>query len=106
MFKLVALYKKPTDAEEFERHYTSVHTPLVRKYPGLRKLAITRIAAAPQGGESRFHLMCEMVFDSREAMDAALASPEGKAVAKDLMTFAAPLVTVFFGDTQEESQFV
>ena len=46
-----------------------------------------------------------MYFDSREAMDEALSSPEGKAVSKDLMSFAAPLVTVFFGDTQEEYNF-
>ncbi len=105
MVKLVALYRKPSDLEEFERHYTSVHTPLVRKYPGLRRLEITRIASSPQGGEPRFHLMCEMTFDNREAMDAALASPEGKAVAKDLMGFAAPLVTVVFGETQEEFNF-
>ena len=40
MVKLIALYKKSADPEEFERHYTSVHTPLVRKYPGLRRLEI------------------------------------------------------------------
>ena len=40
-------------------------------------------------------------FDSRDAMDAALASPEGKAVAKDIMSFAADLITVFHGEVQE-----
>jgi uncharacterized protein (TIGR02118 family) len=104
MVKLVALYTKPSDPEEFERHYTTVHTPLVRKYPGLRRLEITRIAAAPMG-DLRYQLMAEMYFDSREAMDAALASPEGKAVAKDMMSFAAPLLTIFFGETQEEYNF-
>jgi uncharacterized protein (TIGR02118 family) len=104
MIKLIALYKKPADPEEFERHYTGVHTPLVRRYPGLRRLEITHITSAPLG-DVKYHLMTEMSFDTREAMDAALASPEGKAVAKDLMNFAAPLVTVFFGETQEEYNF-
>jgi uncharacterized protein (TIGR02118 family) len=104
MVKLIALYKKPADPEDFERHYTSVHTPLVRKYPGLRRLEITHIIPAPLG-DVRYHLMSEMYFDSREAMDEALSSPEGKAVSKDLMSFAAPLVTVFFGETQEEYNF-
>jgi uncharacterized protein (TIGR02118 family) len=104
MVKLIALYKKSADPEEFERHYTSVHTPLVRKYPGLRRLEITRVTAAPLD-DVRYHLVAEMYFDSREAMDEALSSPEGKAVSKDLMSFAAPLVTVFFGDTQEEYNF-
>ena len=104
MVKLVALYNRPSDPEEFERHYTSVHTPLVRKYPGLRRLEITRIATSPMG-DAKFQLMAEMYFDSREAMDTAMASPEGKAVARDLMAFAAPLVTIFFGETQEEYNF-
>jgi len=34
-------------------------------------------------------------------MDKAMASPEGKAVAKDLMSFAADIVTVFYGEVQQ-----
>ncbi len=100
MVKLVALYKNPPDPEEFDRHYDSIHTPLVKEYPGLRKLEITRITGASLG-EARYHLMAEMYFDTAEAMQSALASPAGKAVAKDLMSFAAPLVTVFVGDVRE-----
>ena len=100
MTKLVALYRRPDDAQVFDGHYDNVHTPLVRKYPGLRKLEITRFTGAPLG-ESKFHLMAEMYFDSKAAMDAALASPEGKAVARDLMSFAAKDVIVFFGEVQD-----
>jgi uncharacterized protein (TIGR02118 family) len=99
MVKLVALYKKPPESEEFDKHYDAVHIPLVRKYPGLRKLEVTRITGAPIG-ETKFHVMSEMYFDSREAMDAALSSQEGKAVARDLLSFAAPLVTVFIGEVE------
>ena len=49
-------------------------------------------------GEAKFHILCEMSFDSKDAMDAALSSPEGKAVARDLMSFAADVVTVFIGE--------
>jgi uncharacterized protein (TIGR02118 family) len=96
MTKLIALYRKPADIAAFDQHYFDVHTPLVKQYPGLRKLEITRITGAPIG-ETKYHLMCEMYFDNKEAMDTALASKEGKAVAKDLMSFAADLVTVFIG---------
>jgi uncharacterized protein (TIGR02118 family) len=102
MVKLVALYKRPVDTAEFDRHYDTVHTPLVQKYPGLRKFETTRLTGAPLG-EARYHLMAEMSFDSKDAMDAALASPEGKAVARDLMSFASGIVTVFFGDVEEPS---
>lgn len=98
MTKLIALYRKPADAAAFDSHYRDTHTPLVRKYPGLRKLEITRITGAPIG-ETKFHLMAEMYFDNKAAMDAALVSPEGKAVARDLMSFAADVVTVFQGES-------
>ena len=97
MIKLIALFRKPTDPGEFDKHYDNVHTPLVRKYPGLRKLEITRITGAPIG-EPKQHLMAEMYFDNKETMNAAMASAEGKAVARDLMSFAAEIVTVFYGD--------
>lgn len=97
MTKLIALYRKPSNVEEFDKHYNDVHTPLVRQYPGLRKLDITRITGAPIG-ETKFHLMCVMYFDSKNDMDVALASKEGRAVAKDLMSFAADVVTVFIGE--------
>ena len=97
MTKLIALYRKPADPIEFDKHYFQIHTPLVRKYPGLRKLEITRVTGAPIG-ETKFHLLCEMYFDSKDAMEAALSSPEGKAVTRDLISFAADVVTVFIGD--------
>ncbi|RPH34444.1 EthD family reductase [bacterium] len=99
MVKLVALYKKPAETEEFDKHYDTVHIPLVRKYPGLRKLEVTRITGAPIG-ETKFHVMAEMYFDSKGALDAALTSQEGKAIARDLLSFAAPLVTVFIGEVE------
>ncbi len=79
MTKLIALYRKPPDPAEFDKHYFEIHTPLVRRYPGLRKLEILRVTGAPIG-ETKYHILCAMSFDSKEAMDSALASPEGKAL--------------------------
>ena len=100
MVKLIALYRKPADPEEFDKHYDEVHTPLVKKMPGLRKLEITRISGAPIG-ETKYHLMCEMYFDSVDSLNAANASPEGKATARDLMSFAADVVTLFYGEVAQ-----
>jgi uncharacterized protein (TIGR02118 family) len=97
MIKLIALYRKPADEPAFDKHYNEVHTPLVKKYPGLRRLEITRVTGAPIG-DAKFHLMAEMYWDDKSAMDSALSSPEGKAVIKDLLSFAADIVTVFHGD--------
>lgn len=95
--KLVALYRKPADVAAFEKHYTEIHTPLAKKMPGLRKLEVCRFTGSP-GGEAKFHLMAEMYFDSKEAMTAALGSPEGKAAGKDVMSFAGDLIHMMFAD--------
>jgi len=97
MVKLVALYRTPAEPPDLEHHLASNHIPLLREYPGLRKIEITRITQAPIG-ESSFSVMAEMYFDDRDAMDRALSSPQGKAVARDLMAFAPDLVTLFHGE--------
>jgi len=99
MIKLIALYRTPSDAVEFDKHYFEVHIPLVRKFPGLRKVEVTRVTGAPIG-EAKYHLMAEMYFDSKDAMDAALGSAEGKAVTRDIMSFAADVITVFHGEPE------
>lgn len=99
MVKLIALYKTPEDKAAFDSHYNEIHTPLVKKMPGLRKLEVARITGAPIG-EPKHYLIAEMYFDSKDALDASLASSEGKATGRDLMSFAASLVTMFYADVQ------
>ena len=100
MVKLIVLYRKPDDVGAFDDHYFQVHIPLVKKMPGLKKLEITRITGAPIGG-TKYHMMAEMYFDDPDSMNAAAASPEGKAATKNLMAFAANLVTMFHGEPTE-----
>jgi uncharacterized protein (TIGR02118 family) len=101
MVKLIALYTTPSEPDDFDRHFNAVHLPLLRAYPELRRLELTRIDGAPLG-QARYRVMVELYFDDRASMDRALASPEGRAVTRDLMSFAAPLVTVFSGTVNAE----
>ena len=100
MVKLIALYRNPPDTEAFDQHYHDVHTPLVKKLPGLRKLEVSKIARAPIG-EQKYYLVAEMYFDNQDTLDFAMASPEGRASAKDLMSFAADIVTLFYAEIQD-----
>jgi len=100
MMKLIALYKKPEEVTDFDRHFDSVHIPLIRKVPGLRKLEVTRITGAPIG-ESKYHAMLELYFDDRDAMDRSISTPEGKAVLRDVMSFASSLLTAFHGEIDD-----
>lgn len=102
MVKLVAIYSPPDDAQAFENHYREVHTPLVRKMPGLKKLEVSRFFGAPQG-DARYYMMAEMYFADKDALFAALKSDEGKAAGKDLMGFAGKCVHMMFSDVTEET---
>ena len=97
MVKLVALYKKPADVSAFETYYKEIHTPLAKKMPGLKKLEVCRFTGSP-GGEPKFYMMAELYFDTKEAMMSALGSHEGKAAAKDVMSFAGDLIHMMFAD--------
>jgi uncharacterized protein (TIGR02118 family) len=95
MVKLIALYKKPANPQEFDRHYFEVHLPLANKIPGLKKTDVSKIVGAP-GGEPEYYMMAEMYFEDMEALKAGMSSPEGKAAAKDVMSFAKDVITMMF----------
>ncbi|MCP3772757.1 EthD family reductase [Paenibacillus sp. MZ04-78.2] len=97
MVKLIAIYRKPENIEDFDKHYAEVHAPLAAKMPGLLRLEVSRIYGTPMG-ESDLHLMAEMYFDDKQALVQALSSPEGKAAGKDLMGFAGKIVSMHFAE--------
>ena len=97
MTRLIALFNPPDDPAAFDAHYRDVHTPIVRRYPNLRGLRLTR----PDGIGGRpapFHLLSEMRFDSRADLDAALASDAGRESGRDLRNFAKAGATLFIAD--------
>ena len=94
MVKLVAMFTKPDDPEAFDRAYFDVHLPLNAKTPGLRRTEVTRVTGAPRGETPRY-LVTEMYYDDAAAMRAAFASPEAAEAAKQLMTFAKGLVSMY-----------
>jgi len=98
MAKLIALYKQPENKEAFDNHYFNVHSPLTAKIPGLREMKVTKMTGSPMGGEAKYYLTCEMTYDSLEALQEGLKSPEGRASGKDLMGFAGNLVTLMIGE--------
>ncbi len=98
MYKFVALYKRPEDPAAFDRHYAEVHTPLVKKTPGLLDIVITRFNANPMGGEPAYYMMTEMSFADKDAFKTAAKSPEWAAAGDDVMSFAGSIVTLMIGE--------
>lgn len=99
MVKLIALYRKPADIEQFEKHYFEVHMPLVAKIPGLLKSEVARLKGLP-GQDSKYYMITEMYFDNIDSFNAGMASPEGKATGKDLMSFARDYVDMLIGEVE------
>lgn len=101
MAQLVALYKTPSDNEAFDAYYTSTHAPLAKKMPGLRSYQVSNGPIALPQGESPYHLVALLEFDSLDAIRSALASPEGQATAADLGNFAQAGVNLLMFDTKD-----
>lgn len=100
MIKLVALFKRPEDTAAFDEHYEQVHAPLMQMVPGLVRMEVTQNIQAFRG-EPEYYLVAEMYFQDKETFDAAMASEENRAAGKDLMSFARPYVTMFYGEVEE-----
>ena len=85
--RFLVLYGTPTDRDAFEEHYLSVHVPLAKRLPGLRRYAISRDVTTIRGDTA--YLVAQLDWDSTEALRAAFASPEGRATAEDMAHLAA-----------------
>jgi uncharacterized protein (TIGR02118 family) len=99
MSKLIALYKQPADPASFDQAYFDTHLPLLAKVPGLMKTSLTRFTRTLQG--DGYYLMAEMLFSDKDALKAAMKSPEMAEAGANLNSFAAGLVTLMFGEEGE-----
>jgi uncharacterized protein (TIGR02118 family) len=95
--RLIAVYSTPEDGAAFDAHYREVHAPIVRRYPKLRGMSLTR-ADGVAGRPAAVYAIAEMRFDSRADLDEALASEAGRESGRDLRNFAQSGVTLFVAD--------
>jgi uncharacterized protein (TIGR02118 family) len=70
--------QKSEKHRSLREHYSSVHIPLAKKIPGLKKFDISTGAVGTPAGPSGIHLVATLYFDSADALKAGLASAEGK----------------------------
>lgn len=96
-FKLVTLYRRVDDEQALEAFFSGTHLPLAEQLPGLIRSEVSRIGGKP-GGESRFHLMYELYFESRDAYTRAMTSEPGVALVQALAPWdEARIITWFYG---------
>ncbi len=90
--------------EEFDRYRKDTHAPILTQIPGLRGYVQNHTLRDSQGQEPPYDGFGELYFDSLQAMQEGLASPEGEATLADIPNFCdkEKLVRVFV----EEVEFV
>lgn len=93
MAHLTVLYHQPTDPDAFRRHYEQKHLPLAQALPGVQDLQYS-LHVDKLVGDADVFAVFRAAFASREALEAALASPEGQAAQADVPTFADGGVTI------------
>jgi uncharacterized protein (TIGR02118 family) len=103
MYKFTTLYHQVDDPDALERFFSTIHLPLAEQLPALNKIEVSRISHKP-GGQSRFTLMVELYFESKERLQAAFATAIGIQLIQALHPWAdARIITWFYADAYEES---
>ena len=74
------------DPGAFKRYHMNEHVALVRKLPRVRAVSYSCDRQAPEGGSPKFCVFAAE-FDNGAAMAAAMASPQGQAVAENEVIF-------------------
>ena len=82
---------------------------LAEKMPGLRRETVSRVEQMLFGkSEGGYVLLHELLFDSKEALEAAMQSPEGQAAGAYLQSFTGGRVVLLTAEHLEagEEDFV
>jgi uncharacterized protein (TIGR02118 family) len=84
-FKAISCWSapRPGDEEAFERHYWDVHVPLAAAIPGTVSLTLTRTDEGLEDAPPSYYRVAETVFESREALAAAMRTPQWDALRAD-----------------------
>lgn len=84
MYKLVVMYPQPDDPQAFIDYYESRHLPSLKALPGLVAASYGRI----DDPASSWFVIFEALFADQVAMQAALQSDAGLALAKDIPNYS------------------
>jgi uncharacterized protein (TIGR02118 family) len=86
---------------EFDRYYRDVHTPLVRRIPGVRTIRYGRALRTSDAGRAPYYLVSDVYFDDANALEAARATPEMAAALADVPNFASGGVTIMLCEYED-----
>jgi uncharacterized protein (TIGR02118 family) len=106
VYKFVTIYRRVDDQIALENFFSQTHMSLAEKLPGLVKSEVSRITGQP-GGQSRFHLMYELYFSSKEEYLKAMATETGLALSQALTPWwEAKIIDWYYAESFEEEATV
>jgi uncharacterized protein (TIGR02118 family) len=85
--------------EQFLNHWLTTHAELCKRLPGLRRYSIN-LVNREKSPKFDYDGFSELWFDSIEAYDAAMASPEGSTLLADLPNFVDQIDPVLVEERQ------
>jgi len=95
--KVVVIYPRPNDEQEFEKQYKNVHMPMVEeKLKGISRFVASRVLESPQGKVTAYRI-AEVHFQGLDQLHACLETEGAKEViehAKSISTGGEPLVLI------------
>ncbi|MGQ0634857.1 MAG: EthD family reductase [Planctomycetaceae bacterium] len=100
MYRLTVLYGHPKDPAEFDRYYHEVHIPIARKMKGLKGWTIGKCESTVAGERPPYYMIVGLYAETRAALEAVIASPEGQASVADVANFADGGATFLFDNEQ------
>ncbi len=103
MHKLMILFKRSADSLDMETRWSNEFVKRAEAMPGLRRVSVSGVTGGVSG-EVDLHMVHEFYFDDLQAMQQALASPEGQIAGRALMSFASEHVTLCFAEHMEEAR--
>ena len=101
MLRITSLHGEPSDREQFDHYYRSVHTPMVQRIPGVRNIRFGRILDTVDGEPPPYYLVSDVYFDDRASFEAAMQSPQMKQAIADVPNFATGGVTIMFCEYED-----
>lgn len=101
MHKLTLIFHRQDDTELFESRWSHEFVPQAEEMPGIRKVTVSRVL----GGTSPdvdIVLLHEFHFDDRDALEAAMDSPEGQVAGRTLIDIAGDQVEILISEHHED----
>ncbi len=101
--KLTVVYDNPTDPAAFEEHYKNEHMAAAAKLPDVQRLETAKVFPKEDGTPTPAYRTADLYFADYDTAVAALGTPEGGALLKDITELATGGVRLLLSDIEISS---